>query len=70
MQFENEHHKETHDRVERYLGELFEDTDTTHDLEDGHFYVGYGSTVLEIAVEPYGPEETILPPYLATILSS
>ena len=58
MQFDNEHHKETHDRVERYLGELFEDF--THDLENGHFYVGYGSTVLEISVESYGPEETIL----------
>jgi len=58
MQFENEHHRETHERVERYLGELFEDT--TYDPENGHFYVGYGSTVLEISVEAYGPEETIL----------
>lgn len=58
MQFENEHHKETHDQVERYLGELFDDPYL--DEENGHFYVGYGSTVLEISVEPYGPEETIL----------
>ena len=58
MHFDNEHHKETHDRVESYLGELFEEF--THDEENGHFYVGYGSTVLEISVESYGPEETIL----------
>ncbi len=58
MQFENEHHKETHERVERYLGELFEDPYL--DSENGHFYVAYGSTVLEISVEAYGPEETIL----------
>ena len=58
MQFDNEHHKDTHERVEQYLGELFEDF--TLDPENGHFYVGYGSTVLEISVESYGPEETIL----------
>ncbi len=58
MQFENEHHKETHEHVERYLGELFENPYL--DPDNGHFYVGYGSTVLEISVEPYGPEETIL----------
>ena len=60
MQFENEHHRETHERVEQYLGELFEEDNTTFDPENGHFYVGYGSTVLEISVEAYGPEETIL----------
>ena len=58
MQFENEHHQKTHDQVERYLGELFEAPYL--DKENGHFYVGYGSTVLEISVEAYGPEETIL----------
>ena len=58
MQFENEHHKDTHERVEQYLGELFENY--TLDPENGHFYVGYGSTILEISVEAYGPEETIL----------
>jgi hypothetical protein len=58
MQFENEHHQETHNQVERYLGELFDEPYL--DQENGHFYVGYGSTVLEISVEAYGPEETIL----------
>ncbi len=58
MQFENEHHQETHDQVERYLGELFEDPYL--DKDNGHFYVGYGSTVLEISVDPYGPEEVIV----------
>ncbi len=58
MQFAHDHHKATHDRVERYLAELFEDP--YHDSENGHFYVGYGSTVLELSVEPYGPEETIV----------
>ena len=51
MQFENDHHRETHEKVEQYLGELFEDT--TYDPENGHFYVGYGSTVLEISVEAW-----------------
>lgn len=58
MQFEHEHHKKTHQRVEQYLGELFEDPYL--DPSNGHFYVGYGSTVLELSVEPYGPEETIV----------
>lgn len=52
-EFEHERHREAYERVAEYLDELFEDA-----LEDqGHFYVRYGSTVLEIAVEPYGPEE-------------
>lgn len=58
MQFEHEHHQATHDLVDQYLAELFEDP--YHDSENGHFYVGYGSTVLEVSVEPYGPEETIV----------
>jgi hypothetical protein len=58
MQFEHEHHQATHDQVERYLAELFEDP--YHDAENGHFYVGYGSTILELSVEPYGPEETVV----------
>ena len=58
MHFEHEHHEEIHGKVGEFLGELF---DQPHlDLENGHFYVGYGSTVLEISVEPYGPEETIV----------
>ncbi|MDX1503857.1 MAG: hypothetical protein R3325_15980 [Thermoanaerobaculia bacterium] len=58
MEFEHEHHRETHGRVHQFLGELFEEPFL--DSETGHFYVGYGSTVLEIAVEPYGPEETTI----------
>lgn len=58
MQFEHEHHEQTHRSVERYLAELFEDPYL--DPGNGHFYVGYGSTVLEVSVEPYGPEETIV----------
>lgn len=54
MNFAHEHHKKAYEQVQEYLAELFEDS-----IEDeGHFYVRYGSTVLEIAVEPYGPEET------------
>jgi hypothetical protein len=52
-EFEHQRHREAHERVAEYLDELFEDA-----LEDqGHFYVRYGSTVLEIAIEPYGPDE-------------
>jgi len=58
MNFEHKHHEETHSRVGRYLGELF---DAPHlDDETGHYHVGYGSTILEVSVEPYGPEETIV----------
>ena len=56
MQFEHSHHEESHGRVGEILGELFDEPYL--DEENAHFYVGYGSTVLEIAVEPYGPEET------------
>jgi hypothetical protein len=55
MDFAHAIHREAHDRVAEYLDELFEDP--YHDLDNGHFYVRYGTTVLEIAVEPYGPEE-------------
>jgi hypothetical protein len=59
MRFDNEHHERTHQLLEKYLNELFDDPFL--DEESGHFYVGYGSTVLEVSVEPYGPEETIIP---------
>ncbi len=58
MEFEHEHHELTHHNVQQFLGELFDDLYL--DPENAHFYVGYGSTVLEISVEPYGPEETII----------
>lgn len=49
---------ETQARVDEYLQELFEDP-VEHDAE-GHSYVRYGSTIMEIAVEPYGPEEALV----------
>jgi hypothetical protein len=58
MDFENAIHRQAHDRVAEYLGELFEEP--YHDPENGHFYVTYGTTVLEIAVDPYGPEEAMV----------
>ncbi len=59
MQFEHQNHAEVFGRVETYLSELF-DEDFLQQEEDGHFYVRYGSTVLEIAVDPYGPEEVVV----------
>jgi hypothetical protein len=56
MEFAHAAHRETHDRIEEYLGELFEDPYL--DRDNAHFYVRYGTTVLEIAVDPYGPEDT------------
>ena len=58
MDFEHKAHREVYEKVESYLGELFEDP--FKDPHDGHFYVTYGSTVLEIAVDSYGPEEAIV----------
>jgi type III secretion system-like peptide-binding chaperone len=56
--FENPVHQETFQKLREYLGELFEEP--YHDPENDHFYVRYGSTVLEISVEPYGSEETMV----------
>lgn len=58
MEQEHRVHRQTTERVEEYLGELFENP--VRGEEDGHFYVRFGSTVLEIGVEPYGPEEAIV----------
>ena len=55
MEFEHVHHEQTHKIVRDYLNELFEDIH--EDPENGHFNVGYGSTVMEASIEPYGPEE-------------
>jgi hypothetical protein len=46
---------EIYAQIKEYLGELFDEP--IHDEADGHIYVRYGSTVLEISVDPYGPEE-------------
>jgi hypothetical protein len=53
-----DHIQAVHDQLGEYLGELFEDPYL--DESTGHYYVRYGSTVLEISVEPYGPEEAIV----------
>lgn len=53
--FDHAIHEKTYHRVQEYLAELFEEP--VHAEEDGHFYVRYGTTVLEISVEAYGPEE-------------
>ena len=56
--FESPVHQEVFDKLKEYLGELFEDP--YHDPENDHFYVRYGTTVLEISVDPYGAEETMI----------
>jgi len=58
MKFKHSVHEETYRRVEEYLPEFFDDP--YHDDGNGHFYVRYGSTVLEISVEPYGPKEAVV----------
>ncbi|HXO18885.1 MAG TPA: YbjN domain-containing protein [Thermoanaerobaculia bacterium] len=58
MQFEHEIHEATFHKIEEYLGELFEEP--YYDPEEGHFYVRYGTTVLEISIEAYGPEEAVV----------
>jgi T3SS (YopN, CesT) and YbjN peptide-binding chaperone 1 len=55
MRFEHEVQEQTFYRVDEYLRELFDEP--YHDPDTDHFYVRYGTTVLEISVEPYGPEE-------------
>lgn len=59
MQFEHEHHRETWESVREVLQHLFDD-ELTREEETGSFYVRYGSTVLEIGVLAYGPEESIV----------
>jgi hypothetical protein len=56
--FEHAIQEATFRKVKEYLGELFEEP--YHDPENDHFYVRYGTTVLEISVEPYGPEEAMV----------
>jgi hypothetical protein len=58
MQFEHEIHEQTYVKVRDHLLDLFEDPMLEED--SGHAYVQYGSTVLEIAVESYGPEEAMV----------
>ena len=56
--FEHAVQEQTFHKVKEYLSELFEEP--YHDPENDHFYVRYGTTVLEISVEPYGPEEAMV----------
>jgi T3SS (YopN, CesT) and YbjN peptide-binding chaperone 1 len=58
MEIAHEAHAETYRRVAEYLPEFFDDP--FHDQENGHFYVRYGSTVLEVSVDPYGPKEAVV----------
>src|SRR4051794_27903067 len=56
--FEHAFQEETFNKVREYLGELFEEP--YHDPENDHFYVRYGTTVLEISVDAYGAEEAVV----------
>lgn len=58
MEFEHEVHRRSYELVKEFLADLFEEQ--VQDEEDGHIYVRYGSTVLELSVEPYGPEEAVV----------
>ncbi len=58
MRFEHEIHAEAFRKIEQYLGEFFEDPYC--DPDEGHFYVRYGSTVLEIEVAALGQEEAVV----------
>lgn len=58
MRFAHDLHRETFERIKEYLGELFDDP--FHEASTDHFYVRYGSTVLEVGVEPYGPEDAVV----------
>lgn len=58
MRFANQVQEETHAKLQEYLKELFDEPYL--DPENNHFYVRYGSTVLEISNEPYGPEEAVV----------
>jgi hypothetical protein len=58
IRFKHAVHEETYRRVQDYLPDFFDDL--YHDEDDGHFYVRYGTTVLEISVEAYGPKEAVV----------
>lgn len=58
MQFEHPVHRETFERVSEYVDDLIDEPYL--DEATGHFYGRFGSTVLEISVDPYGPEEAVV----------
>ncbi len=55
MKFDSDIHREAFEKVRDYVDELIDEP--YFDDETGHFYGRYGSTVLEVGVEPYGPAE-------------
>jgi hypothetical protein len=57
--FEHQVQAETFDKLREYLSDLFEE-EPYHDPENNHFYVRYGTTVIEISVDPYGPDEAVI----------
>ena len=58
MRFESEVHRETFERVQEFVDDLIDEPYL--DEGSGHFYGRFGSTVLEISVDPYGPEEAVV----------
>lgn len=58
MRFESEIHRQTFERVQEFVDDLIDEPYLEE--ETGHFYGRFGSTVLEISVDPYGPEETVV----------
>jgi hypothetical protein len=58
MQFENDSHREAFETVREYVDDLIDEPYLDEDT--GHFYGRFGSTVLEISVDPYGPEEIVV----------
>jgi len=58
MKFDTEVHQQTFDAVREYIDELIDEP--YYEEESGHFYGRYGSTVLEIGVNSYGPAEAVV----------
>jgi hypothetical protein len=58
MQFEHEVHRETFEKVREYVDDLIDEPYL--DEATGHLYGRFGSTVLEVSVDPYGPEEAVV----------
>jgi hypothetical protein len=58
MEFEHEVHRETFERVQEFVDDLIDEPYL--DEATGHFYGRFGSTVLEVSVDPYGPEEAVV----------
>lgn len=56
--FETAVQEEVFHKLKEYLGELFDEP--YYDPENDHFYVRYGTTVLEISVDPYEAEEAVV----------